>query len=79
MIHFKPQISIVPILVIRNWSLDIVWILACLRDLPTPAEALASRRQEPLRRRQVLGNWCLSSGAWKLVLAWNDQSAKRKQ
>ena len=25
---------------------------ACLRDLPTPAEAAASRRREPLRRRQ---------------------------
>ena len=27
---------------------------ACLRDLPTPAEARASRRREPLRRRQPL-------------------------
>jgi hypothetical protein len=26
---------------------------ACLRDLPTPAEARASRRREPLRQRQV--------------------------
>ncbi len=24
--------------VIRNWNLDIVWDLACLRDLPTPAK-----------------------------------------
>ncbi len=30
------------------------WV-ACLRGLPTPAEAGASRRREPLRRRQARG------------------------
>src|SRR4030042_5482758 len=39
-------------------SCHFVWNLACLRDLPTPAEARASRRREPPRQRQGLGIWC---------------------
>ena len=38
---------------------------ACLRDLPTPAEAGASRRQEPLRRRQ--GRYLLTMALFLLV------------
>jgi hypothetical protein len=35
---------------------------ACLRDLPTPAEAGASRRREPLRRRQARRSLWRSTG-----------------
>jgi len=35
---------------------------ACLRDLPKPAEAWASRRREPLRRRQALRSMWRSHG-----------------
>jgi hypothetical protein len=44
-----------PVPCIRKWSvpLRIIAIPACLRDLPTPTEARASRRREPLRRRQA--------------------------
>ena len=40
------------------WSFEICY-LACLRDLPAPAGARASRRREPLRRRQGFGIWDL--------------------
>jgi hypothetical protein len=35
---------------------------ACLRDLPTPAKAGASRRREPLRRRQARRSMWRSHG-----------------
>ena len=41
-----------PVLNFEIWSFEFVSNFACLRDLPTPAEAGASRRREPLRRRQ---------------------------
>jgi hypothetical protein len=37
---------------VRSPNAPLKGVIACLRDLPTPAEAGASRRREPLRRRQ---------------------------
>jgi len=37
---------------VRSPNAPFKGVIACLRDLPTPAEARASRRREPLRRRQ---------------------------
>ena len=41
-----------PNIMMAAGGMQLKGVIACLRDLPTPAEARASRRREPLRRRQ---------------------------